>query len=60
MLLDLARFGAEALFMSILVRSTSEWFLTISALVWSQASVQVQVVFETMQPFESLATEIAD
>ena len=60
MLLDLARFSAEALFMSIPVGSTSELFFTISTLVWSQASMQVQVVIETMQSTKTFATKIAD
>ena len=60
MLLDLTRLGTEAPFVSVPIGSTSKFLITISALVRSQASVQVQVVFETVQPFESLATEIAD
>ena len=60
MLLDLTRLGAECFFVSIPVGSTSELLITIPALVWSQASVQVQVIFETMQPTKTFAAEIAD
>ena len=52
MAFDLSLLGTEVPFVPVPIGSTCKLLFAISAFIGSQASMQVEVVFETVQPVE--------